>query len=321
MREVIMTKADRFTASLEFDAPNEQELEIQSRRLATYTVQALRMANIVGRIYVRHPAFERVVDAMSRIFQLAPEVDIAQGAILTGPSGVGKSAAFKYFQQTLPASSLFAPGEGAIGIRCPRQPRTGMFVASILNSYRYPIGSGSSERMYQRRGLVFDAIKQKGTRLIFVDEAQGLLGRRRSKLDDTEASEFFRELMDECQIGLILSGTAALKELATVDPALTSRVTTREVLDVFDANKEWLGLIRAFVRQCTVFDLTFLAQPEIAKLLHLATEGNLRDFKRLVAEAVLIAFDQQKSQLDRSLLAQAFKLVNGCESVRSNAFE
>ena len=313
----------KFVESLDLETPDPEEQELYSRRITSYSVDALKAAVAVDRIFIGHPGFVRAVKAMDRIFQLAPEMELPHGMLLVGPTGAGKTAAFRYFKNTLPSSSLFAPGDGVIGLRCPKRPRVGHFVAGLLKAYKYPFALGSAQQLYIRRGLVFDAIKQKGTRLIFVDEAASLLTTRRTGSNqdsDTEVSEFFREIVDECKVGLVLAGTDDLDGIAQIDSALASRLTVRETLCPFNSDEKWVGVIQSFSKECKTFDIKALASPDVAHLLHRATGGNLRSLKRLMIEAILIAFDTQKTMIDREILAKAFTLVFGSANLQSNVF-
>ena len=314
---------EKFVESLELEPPDPEEEALYSRRIISYSVDALKAAVGIDRIVVNHPAFVRAISAMDRIFQLAREMDMPHGMVLLGPTGAGKTAAFKYFQSTLPSSSLFGPGDGAIGIRCPQRPRVGQFVASLLRTYRYPFAAGTPQQLYIRRGLVFDAIKEKGTRLIFIDEADSLIRWRsgiRDTYGDTEVTDFFREIADECKVGLVFAGTTELDAIAKADKALASRITAREVLSTFASDQNWVGIIKSFSRAYPAFDISALAEPETAHLLHRATAGNLRSLKRLIIEAVLIAFDNKKPTIDREILGKAFNLVFGSASLQSNVF-
>lgn len=312
---------EKFTESLDLEVPDPDEEELYSRRIASYSVNALLAAKPIDRIYINYPDFKKAVLAMDRIFQLAPEMDMAQGMILSGPTGTGKTAVFKYFRDTLPSSSLFAPGDGAVGLRCPKRPSVGHFVAGYLKAVRYPFSHGSTQQLYIRRGLVFDSIKQKGTRLIFVDEAAGLLALKRNGQHtggETDISEFFRELVDECRVGLVLSGPQALESITEIDGALASRLSVMERLVPFALDENWIGLVQAFVKQCNSFDIRFFHDIEVAKILHAATTGNLRDLKRLIVECILIAFDARKVSIDQQTLTKASALVFGSSNPRSH---
>jgi len=314
---------ETFVESMDLEVPDAEEQETYSRRITSYSVAALKAAVAVDRIYISYPEFLRAIRAMDRIFQLAPEMETPYGMVLSGPPGVGKTAAFKYFRDTLPSSSLFAAGDGAIGLRCPKRPRVGHFIAGILRAYRYPFALGSSKQLYLRRGLVFDAIRQKGTRLIFLDEAASLMSMRRtgSVIDgETEVSELLREIVDECRVGLVLAGPTDLEAISHLDKALASRLSVRETLAPFAPDQNWLGVMRAFVKQCKTFDIGFLAEGEIAKLLHLATDGNLRSLKRLMIECILVAWDAKLTAIDRPTLTKATSLVIGAAHPRGNVF-
>lgn len=311
-----------FSETANFDELDTETVRIQTRRISSYSKKALRAGLAVDAIYVHHPDFRNAVKSMDRMFQLAREVMMAHGMMLIAPTGAGKSAVFRYFRDSLPRSTLFAPGLGAIGIRAIRKPTVGQIVTAMLRAYRYPFASGSGNQLYIKRHLVFDAIRQKGTRLLFIDEAHHLISPGRSRLSDgeTSATEFLRELMDETHIALVLAGSQELDELSNLDAHLMSRVSVREKLSNFSADQDWLGLIKGFVKQCDSYDLTPLMEQSEAKLLHRATGGNLRSLKRLITEIVLLGIDRNQDTLNREILRDAFNLVFGSSAQVTNVY-
>lgn len=313
----------KFSETANFDELDEEAKQIQIRRLSTYSKRALQAGLAVDSIHVHYPGFVHSIRNMDRMFQIAREVKMAHGLMLIGPPGSGKTAIFRYFRDSLPTSSLFAPGLGAIGIRAVRRPTVGQIVTALLRAYRYPFSSGSGNQLYVKRQLVFDAIREKGTRLIFVDEAQHLISPGRQKLaleGETSATDLLRELMDETNVALVLAGSTVLDELGNVDKHLKSRVSSRIELNNFPADQDWLGLIKGFVKQCDGYDLSALLDPGEARLLHRATEGNLRSLKRLLTEAVLIGVDSNQIKLNRETMKTAFDLAFGSNALVSNVF-
>jgi Cdc6-like AAA superfamily ATPase len=314
----------KFDASMADDDSLDSDIEIEKRRAAIYSIEALRAASQVDKIYVNHPSFAKAVTAMDRIFQLAPEMDMPQGMLLTGPTGAGKTTVFKYFSSSLPPSSLFAPGYGAVAIRCTKRPSAGFLIGALLRAYRYPFSSGTGKQLYARRQVVFDAVKEKKTRLLFLDEAGGLLSPR-SKLviesGETDATDFLRELMDTCRIGLVIATKLGEGVLDTLDEALASRISVRQSIQLFKPNEEWQGMMNAIVKQCKTFEIEFISKPVIARKLNLATNGSLRGFKRLLAEAILIAYDSKESTLNEVIFKMAFSRVYGENVGRPNVFE
>lgn len=321
---VHMKNSEKFEASLNLDMLSVEDVEIQQRRIAFYSVDALRAAIAIDKIYLSHPDFKRSLNAMDRIFQLSREMDMAQGMLLSGPTGVGKTAVFKYFRDSLPASNLFAPGYGALGLRCPKRPTVGFFVGALLRAYKYPFSNGSEKQLYARREIVFDAIEEKKTRLMFIDESGGLLNARTetsTQYGETDVSDFIREMIDRCRMGVVLATPSPIDSLDELDSGLASRLTVRQTLREFKPDVEWLGVLSAFTKQCNSYDLSFIQTPVIANDLHKATNGNLRMLKRFMVEAVLIGVDSGKMALDQEIFATAFDLIFGNSGGRTNVFK
>ncbi|MEX8195318.1 TniB family NTP-binding protein [Comamonas guangdongensis] len=312
-----------FDQSMQLDAPDPEQLALDARRLSTYSVGALRVATEADRAFVLFPDAVRALKALDRLFQLGTEFSMPQGMCLVGPSGVGKTASFRYFQASLPQSALFSQDFAAIGMRMQSKPKTGHLVQGILKALKYPFAGGSGKQLYMRRFLLFDALKNCRTRLIWIDEAHHLLYPRRTSASnewENDATEFLRELMDECNISLVLAGTSELDTLPDAASHLASRVPIREEMKNFPSDGNWVGFVRAFAKQCRSFDLGYVHAPEVAMRLHLATEGNLRAFKRLMTEAILVAFDGGSSAVDKDAFSSAFQRVFGEATLRSNPF-
>ena len=306
-----------------FDEIESDEVKLIARRLHLYSKYALKLALPIDRIFVNHSLFTGGLQMLDRIFQLAPEVTMPHGSTLIGPTGSGKSALFRYFQNSLPRSSLFSPGFGAIGIRAGVSPTTGALVNALLRVYKYPFRNASSSTIYSRVDIVFDLIREKGTRLVFVDEAHRILNqKRRVSGDDREppATGFLRDLMDDGRTGLVLAGTDQLDRLDKVDSHLADRLGGRQQLKYFEGDKEWMGVLRAFKKQSVLFDLSLLEDAREAKRLHTATGGSLRRLKRLLTESVLIGADAGKSVLDVECLTKGLSAIWGDDSFEINPY-
>jgi hypothetical protein len=305
------------------DLESEEVAAVTARRLRQYSLQALRAALPIDQIYIHHDRFVAGLNAMDRLFQIAPDVRMPHGARLVGPTGSGKSALIRNFRERLPRSTLFAPGHGAIVVRSGARPTAGHLLSALLRAYRYPFAAVSGRTLYIKRDNLFDLMKAKGTRIVFVDEADRLLTQVRRRGESTEhpeATQLLRDMMDECNVALVLAGTAALDHLATVDSHLADRVSVRHELRYFEANQQWLGVLRGFAKQCTTFDISAITDLAEAKRLHVATEGSLRRLKRLITEAALVAAQDRKATLDVHALAQAFVVIEGQHGLRTSPY-
>jgi predicted ATPase len=125
----------KFEQTATFDEIEADEAQLNARRLQLYSKHALKVGLPVDRIYINHPRFDTGLKTLDRVFQIAPEVTMPHGVRLIGPTGSGKSALFRYFRDSLPRSSLFTEGLGAVGIRFGRQ------------THGWPAGSCAAARL------------------------------------------------------------------------------------------------------------------------------------------------------------------------------
>jgi hypothetical protein len=192
------------------EAPDKEDVQLVARRMQAYSAAAIAVMVMVDRVFVNHDRFKEGLNALDRIFQLAPVTSIPQGLRLIGPPGSGKTTLFTYHRDSLPRSTLFAAGFGAVGVRAGPRPTSGQLVGGLLHAYRYPFKYGSRGVVYARKDILFDLIRQKGTRYVFVDEAHRLLNQLR-RIDvrdqEPEATVFLRDMMDECRVDLVARPT------------------------------------------------------------------------------------------------------------------
>lgn len=297
-----------------------------TRRLHCYSTKALIAASVIDAKLVAHIDFVNALTALDRVFQLAPELNVPYGVIVIGPPGTGKTALLEYFKKSLPASDLFENGLGTVTIRIQQRPTMGRTVSLLLRELQYPFSNVTQQTIGIKKNIALDALKQKGTRIILVDEAHRISCGVRKNVDrreggqGTETSEFIREIMDSVRVGVVLAGDEELDGLRHIDKYLSSRVTARITLKNFLADKFWYNFLKGFIQnECGVCMKHFLHE-SLPSRLHVATQGNPRAFKQLAIEAVLVAVDSKKISLDDEVLREAFQRLSGSSSLLKNPF-
>ncbi len=306
----------------EFDL---DEREIAARRLLMYSDKALDVGLPIDHLFVNHPGFSEALAGLDRIFQLATRVDMPHGMGVFGPTGTGKTSLLKYFQRSLPNSSLFTPGLGAVYVRIPMRVTAPYLVGALLRIYGYPFRRVTKEAMEQRITILLEAIRQKGTRVLIFDEANNLApeGAKRRTIggDGTSPTDLIRQLMDDAHLGVVFSGTGTLDDISELDEALGSRVVGRFKLELFNYDMSWVRLIKGFVQQTTEFDISILLAPDVSQKLHQLTEGRLRNLKRLITEMVLVAVDDGAQGVELKHICRAYNMVYGVAAQKRNPFE
>lgn len=305
------------------DPEDKNERQVRERRFFMYSPAALTVADQIERIYINHHSFKSALASIDRIFQLGSRTTVPQGMMLIGEPGTGKSCVMKLFQAYAPRDALFSPSASTILIRLQEKPSVGRILTHILRQLDYPFSNVPRHAVGLKRDIAIEAIKQKRHRLLMVDEAHHLVHARHANKDwheGNEVSEFLREVMDECQLGLVLAATHTLDQLADIDRHLCSRVSARIELKDFSKGPEWIAFLQAYVQQCKAFDLKGIENPRSASMWLAASNGNLRVFKQLLVEGVLIAVDDGKRSIELPHLKTAFERVFGTDTRRQNPF-
>ncbi|UCV28143.1 TniB family NTP-binding protein [Ferribacterium limneticum] len=309
---------------IDIDDPVEaEERQINTRRLAEYGAEALRVGSQVESLYVTYSEFKAALAACDRIFSLSKILETPQGMIITGPPGSAKTSLAQYFIASLPPSDLFETGFGAIFLRLRVAPTQGHIISALLHALKYPFTQIRRGRTYAMRDISFEALRQRGTKVVFVDQGHCLATQARPRHSDvleSGASDTLREMMEETGVGLILLADASFGGLQHVDRALDDRITVRMDFSHFSDDNEWKGFLSAFVKGIPAIDLSILNVPDIATLTHTATNGNRRSFRRLIVETAMLATESKVSAVQVEHLRKAFDTVNGNAPGRSNPY-
>lgn len=309
---------------IDIDDPVEaEERQIMTRRLAEYGPEALRIGCLVERLYVTYPQFKAALMACDRIFSLSKLLETPQGMIITGPPGSAKTSLAQYFIRSLPPSDLFEIGFGAIFLRLRVAPSSGHIISALLHALKYPFTQIRRGRTYAMRDVSFEALRQRGTKVVFVDQSHCLATQPRPRHSDvleSGASDTLREMMEETGVGLILLADASFGGLQHVDRALDDRITVQMAFTHFSDDNEWRGFLNAFVKGIPAIDLSILNSEEIATLTHTATGGNRRSFRRLIVETAMLATESKAPVVQVEHLHKAFNAVNGNALGRSNPY-
>lgn len=307
------------------DPTEVEEKRIHARRLAEYSIDAIQAGAAVEQIYVTYSGFKECLAAIDRVFQLARTLQTPQGVIICGPPGSAKTSLANYFMGSLPENDLFEAGFGAILIRLRTAPTQGHIISCLLHALKYPFMNVRTSRIFAMRDVAFEALKQRGTKIVFIDQAHCLSTQpkpRNAHVQENAASDTLRELMEETKSGLALLADDSFRGVEHVDKALDDRITVKMALNHFAAFDEWRGFLNAFSEAPLpfTFSLSILQNDKIASATLSATSGNLRTFRRLIVEATMIAVDAKQASLIEAHLHQAFCKVNGSSSGKSNPY-
>jgi hypothetical protein len=300
-----------------------EDAAIAARRQLMYSEKALVTALPIDDLFVSHPEFAEALAGLDRIFQLATRVSMPHGMRLIGPSGAGKTSFLQYFQRSLPQSTLFSVGLGAIYVRVPERVTTAYLVGALMRQFGY-VHKRVSHDMEDRSTILREAIRQKGTRLIMLDEAHNLIPKtyrgRPSRDGGTSPTDLLRQLMDQAKVGVVLAGTNELDAIGELDKSLGNRSVGRFTLSHFNYDTNWIRLLMGLIQQISEIDFSILLEPDVSKVLHKSTCGNLRSLKRMATEIGLVTVDAGAERVELIHIEKAHLMIYGAACQTGNPF-
>lgn len=307
----------------DIDPVEAEDSSMHERRLKQYSQESLQVAALVEQVYVMFPEFAVCLEACDRAFQLSRTLNTPQGILIKGAPGTSKTTIAKYFIHSLPQLDLFEKGKGALLIRLRTAPTTQLVITALLRAVKYPFTSVRRNNVHAMRDLAFDSIRQRGTRLIFIDQAHCLAyqsGQTRRDGTETIITDLLAEMMDETGTSLCLLADAQFQELEGLDRALADRVTVRESLSHFKNDELWAAFLKSFAQQTKAIKLDSLLDTDVQEQTFTATQGNRRQFRRLIVEAALVAAEAKMMIVTREHLAIAFARVTGSANGLPNPY-
>lgn len=306
----------------DIDLPSGESLQIMERRRFMYSSGSLQLARRIEDIHLVHQRFSDALTGFDRIFQLAT-AKTARGMLLSGAWGTGKTTLIKYFEKSLPHSTLFEKGVGSMAIRLPYKPSAGQFISASLKRLGYPLARVTKTTLYAKRDLLFELVRDKGVRLFFVDQGHNLATQykpRDAQSSETPVTDMLCHMMDEAGVGVVVTTDGSMPSLKGVDDGLDSRIACTVKLEDFQPGEVWQKVLGGFAKNFGDIDLSILRADPVAAQTHTATSGNFRRLKYLLSEFVLVAAEDGAAALEQGHMKLAFERVFGKDSGRTNPY-
>lgn len=279
---------------------------MKNKILCTEIVKDIRLS------FINFPHVKRILVALDRLHEYRCGNEEAEHVMLLGESGVGKSTLLAKYVAKHPAIEHEELTEVPVFyVALGQSPTPKILAHTLLKALGDPKWHVGKEVELTAR-LVF-LIKQCRVRLVIIDEANHLIDRGGEKTLHT-AADWLKRLVDATRVSFVLAGIPRTRRLLATNDQLRERF--REVIEIdrFSvANKSAehefrsaLGVFKGYLRELPTIDLSGAA---IVRLFAFATDGRLRDIRRLLVRAVERACEQPEPRLTDAVLADAFRTV------------
>lgn len=255
---------------------------------------------------------KQVMSRMDELFTYQCADEEPEHLFVLGESGVGKSTILKRFRDKYPRIEHDDFTEIPV-LYVVVQP--GCTIKRLANSMLLELGSkfwnkGNEEELRHQLVCLLRACK---VRLVILDEVNHLVDRGRAQTHHNIA-DWIKGLSDTVGVSFVLAGIPRAERLVATNDQLRSRFRELITIERFsaidqEAFKQLRGVLNAFSRAlCDLPSVTLTAE-DTANAFVFATDGRLRDIRRLLVRAVELAYKKSAPSLTVAALAQAFREV------------
>lgn len=260
--------------------------------------------NYVEGIVVPIPQYSQAMEILQALFDATGSLDDPGGARIYGDSGTGKSVICKSF------SGKYPPEQTPRGVILPvlllemeQKVTAYSFLAGLLRKLGYPFSSGKNS--YALADILAEGLRQRGVKLLLMDEAQES-GEGRGEGRPKEIANTLKRVLDKSHVAQAFIGTEkGLKRFFMLGDQLATRVTNEHTLQPLQFDAQFIGILRSFDRALPTLAPSGLDTPEVAKGIHAASHGNFRRLRKLLAFAVLVSTQQGSQSISREHLRDA----------------
>jgi hypothetical protein len=284
----------------------------------------------LDRLFIKHPAFEDVIDRLLFEFSVRDQVDEPPNFYVTGPSGIGKTTMIKHLSALFPRSKgtrripdtrgreVICDHIPMLHISMPTQPTSNSVIKRFLYRIGDPNGSrGDRDELFER---LVKFIPVCGVDIILIDEAQRAVDRD-GVLRRYDIAEVLKDLHERTKVTICLFGMGRVTHLFDHDEQIARRWEDEIPIPPYDwgslADSEVepesrLCFIALLVEYRDQVPIPFAAEVDvesdnIALRFFYVSRGVLGLLKKLVLAAIKQAMRRNESEITLLILSRAFK--------------
>jgi Cdc6-like AAA superfamily ATPase len=261
--------------------------------------------------FIKFPHIRHILDSMDRLYTYRCTNEEPEHLTLLGESGVGKSTLLVKYRDEHPVIEHEELTEvPVLYVAIGPSPTPRALASAILRALGDPKCDVGKEADLTYRLL--HLIKLCRVRLVIIDEVNHLIDWGGEKTHHV-AADWLKRLVDATRVSFVLAGVPRTLRLLEKNDQLRSRF--REVIEIErfsvegSAELEFRGALRAFKEHLGELPALDISGAVMAHQFAFATDGRLRDIRRLLVRAVELAYREPQPRLADGILAEAFRTV------------
>ncbi|WP_343742426.1 TniB family NTP-binding protein [Herbaspirillum huttiense] len=270
-------------------------------------------------ILIPHTQFKNAVARLQRSIEIARRGAEPRNAFLTGEAGTGKTWLAEYFASLYPAEvRAHGSSKPVLLVPTPSSPTLKGLGEAILLALGDPLSHKGNA--FEKRERALGLFKKSAVELVFFDEFHHFLDH--AKHDSLIAvTDWLKRFIDDARIPCVLMGLPRCEAILQANEQLRRRFSSRLELPIFSIDSEqgeieFRTILNEIDKALPTQTLSGLADVDIARRLHFASNGLLGYLRKLITYAVELMLIENHRTLTSSMLEQAFREVIWREGMR-----
>lgn len=267
---------------------------------------------LVENLYIHFPRNEDALKAIADCHKHARRAGEAEGLIIQGETGAGKTTIIKQYTRDHPRT---VTDDGSIvpvlRASVPVPATCKSLATTLLTAIGDPAADkGTNVSQSLRLKRFFEVCKVE---LVILDEFQHFQDRDSRKVLKT-VSDWLKLLMDQTHVPIVLAGLPYSHTILDEpgNQQLQRRFATRIELEPFayetkKDRQDFRRFLNAIDDRLPLLEKSNLADPDMALCIYAATDGVVAHVMKLVRRATMIALESGEEQLTMSTLSLAYE--------------
>jgi len=273
---------------------------------------SMRIVQTITRSFVKFPHVASLTERLTQLIRHPYINEEPENIIVLGESGVGKSRVLQKFRNTYPP--IVHPEYTEVPVLYVSVPANGN-ASALASAMLLALGSPFWDRG-KIKDLTFQLhclLKQCKVKVIVLDEVNHLVDKGGVKTHHYTA-DWLKVLLDEARLPIVMAGIPRAMRLLKANDQLRSRFREIIYIKPFSVENEvetgrFCAVLTTFTNMMAGVEVISLTSGDLPKKMLFATNGYLRDIRRLLVRAVELAFRDGSLKIKLSTLEEAFRQV------------
>jgi hypothetical protein len=256
-----------------------------------------------------HSKFTPVIREIARIHHRGRSAGVAEGMLLVGQTGSGKSTALEYYAQRFPRTTE----DGIVKIPVlliptPESPSVKDFAEAVLDALGDPAASKGTARAKTKRIAHF--FGECGVELMLIDEFHHFFDSTRAA-ESKRISDWLKAMKDIARIPTVLTGLPRAIQVVYMNRQLRRRFSAPQYMEPFGFDSEedqleFRGVLKG-IQSLLPMGSIDISEANMARRFYFATHGLFDYIVKIVDDAVSRGGTGKDGQVTMADYAAAFK--------------